>query len=190
MRVIAGEFGSRRLLAPPGQGTRPTSDKLRETLFNILGPRIVGARFADLYAGSGAVGIEALSRGAAFCWFAERAAPALKALRANLVSLGAMQGTHLEPRGVSALLRGLVQEKKAALDVVFLDPPYSAAAEYSTTLTQLAAHHAQLLAPGALVVAEHARKGVLPASFGALARNRLLEQGDSALSFYAVATEE
>src|SRR4051812_50211044 len=88
MRVIAGSFRSRSLQAPPGVATRPTSDRLRETLFNVLAPRIEGARFLDLYAGSGAVGIEAMSRGAAEVVFVERAAPALKVLKANLAGLG------------------------------------------------------------------------------------------------------
>ena len=84
MRVIAGTYRSRQLVAPKGTATRPTSDRLRETLFNILAARVPGCRFADLYAGTGAVGIEAISRGAAQVWFAEKAAPALAAIRANL----------------------------------------------------------------------------------------------------------
>ena len=84
MRVIAGEYRSRMWQAPRGAETRPTSDRLRETLFNVLGPRVEGSRFVDLYAGSGAVGIEAISRGAEFVWFAESARPAVAAIRANL----------------------------------------------------------------------------------------------------------
>ena len=186
MRVIAGEFRSRRLLAPPGQGTRPTSDKLRETLFNVLGSRIEGARFADLYAGSGAVGIEALSRGAAFCTFAERSPAALKALRANLAALGIENGFAVEARGTGALLQQGRRERREAFDLVFLDPPYTAEREYSATLQTLAGEHNELLNPGAVVVAEHTRKLLLPPGFGPLARTRLLEQGDAALSFYAV----
>lgn len=186
MRVIAGEFRSRRLLAPPGQGTRPTSDKLRETLFNVLGSRIEGARFADLYAGSGAVGIEALSRGAAFCCFAEHSPAALKALRANLAALGIENGFAVEARGTGALLQQARRERREAFDVVFLDPPYTAEREYGATLGTLAAEHRELLNAGAMVVAEHARKLLLPPRFGLLARTRLLEQGDAALSFYTV----
>src|ERR1700761_9286082 len=107
MRVIAGMYRSRPLAAPRGDKTRPTSDRLRERLFNILAPRIAGARFADLYAGTGAIGIEALSRGAAHVWFAEKAAPAVAALRANLSSLGIRSGYAIEPRGVSPLLQQL-----------------------------------------------------------------------------------
>ena len=101
MRVIAGTYRSRILQAPPGTATRPTSDRLRETLFNILSPRIPGCRFVDLYAGTGAVGIEALSRGAAFVWFAENHPAALKSLRANLQSLGLKQDFAVENRTVA-----------------------------------------------------------------------------------------
>ena len=104
MRVIAGEFRSRLLQAPKGTATRPTSDRLRETIFNILGPRVVGARFVDLYAGSGAVGIEAISRGAEFVLFAEREKPAVAAIRANLAALKIGGGYALEDRGVGKLL--------------------------------------------------------------------------------------
>lgn len=196
MRVIAGEFRSRRLAAPSGQATRPTSDRLRETLFNVLGPRLQGTRFADLYAGSGAVGIEALSRGAAFCFFAERSPAATKAIRANLAALGLPSRASLDERGVTPLLHRLVRDRTPALDIIFLDPPYTAEDEYLDTLQYLAEHGAELLASHALVIAEHARRDPLPASFGALQRTRLLEQGDAALSFYAIenttvdATEE
>jgi 16S rRNA (guanine966-N2)-methyltransferase len=185
MRVIAGQFRSRVLQTPRGLATRPTSDRLRETLFNVLAPRIAGSRFADLYAGSGAVGIEALSRGAAFCWFAESAPPAVAAIRANVAALQLHGGYAIEDRSVSRLLESLQKEARHA-DIVFLDPPYEAAAEYTATLDFLARHHHTILAPNALVIAEHARKQPLPASFGALTRTRLLEQGDAALSFYSV----
>src|SRR5438309_2956107 len=107
MRVIGGTYRSRVLVAPKGSATRPTSDRLRETLFNILAPRIEGARFADLYAGSGAVGIEALSRGAAHVYFAERAAPALAAIRSNLASLRLSQGFTIDPRSAPGFLDSL-----------------------------------------------------------------------------------
>ena len=186
MRVIGGEFGSRRLAAPRGDATRPTSDRLRETLFNVLGPRLTGARFADLYAGSGAVGIEALSRGAAFCCFVERAPAAIAAIRANLDSL------KLEPRRLLVESRSVARVLQNPLpsaqpfDLVFLDPPYEAAADYTATLQALAEHAGHLLAPDALVIAEHARRTPLPARFGTLTRRRLVEQGDAALSFYSV----
>src|ERR1700761_3250762 len=107
MRVIAGTYRSRQLAAPRGLQTRPTSDRLRETLFNILAPRLEGCRFVDLYAGTGAVGIEAISRGAERGWFAENAEPALASLRQNLSALKISGGFTLEDRGVGAMLQRL-----------------------------------------------------------------------------------
>ncbi|MEO6922934.1 MAG: 16S rRNA (guanine(966)-N(2))-methyltransferase RsmD [Bryocella sp.] len=185
MRVIAGTYRSRALQAPKGLATRPTSDRLRETLFNVLATRIVGAKFADLYAGSGAVGIEALSRRAEFCWFAEKEPKATAAIRANLAALKIAGGYALEDRGTQKLLQGLLT-KNLPLDIVFLDPPYEAEAEYTTTLRTFANNAATLLAPGAVVIAEHARKQPTAEAYGSLTRYRLLEQGDAVLSFYAI----
>src|ERR1700761_5744115 len=133
MRGIAGEFRSRQLQAPRGMTTRPTSDKLRETLFNVLGPRVAGAKFVDLYAGSGAVGIEAISREAEFVWFAEKAPAAVAAIRANLHALKVAGGYAIEDRGVAMLLSGLVKGARV-VDLVFLDPPYEAVDEYKRTM--------------------------------------------------------
>jgi 16S rRNA (guanine966-N2)-methyltransferase len=190
MRVIAGEFRSRLLQAPRGAATRPTSDRLRETLFNVLetgvlGPRVEGSRFVDLYAGSGAVGIEAISRGAEFVWFAEDARPAVAAIRKNLSTLKIAGGFALEDRGVGKLLQSLAAKERAA-EIVFLDPPYEDAEEYESTLKFLARNHAAVLADEAVVVAEHARKQPLEARYSVLERTRVLEQGDAALSFYCV----
>ena len=182
MRVIGGVYRSRTLQAPPGPATRPSSDRLRETLFNVLAPRIDGTRFLDLYAGSGAVGIEALSRGAAEAVFVERAAPALKALRANLARLGMKEGAQVVPGTVAAFLR---KESGPCFDVVFLDPPYDAAGEYASAFGLLGTTAASLLAHRALVIAEHFRKETLEDDYGSLRRTRLLQQGDAALSFYA-----
>jgi 16S rRNA G966 N2-methylase RsmD len=114
MRIIAGSLRSRTLQAPPGVATRPTSDRLRETLFNVLAPRIEGAAFLDLYAGSGAVGIEALSRGAAQVEFVERAPAALKVLRGNLERLGIRAGFVLHGAAVGTFLRrGLAASENA-----------------------------------------------------------------------------
>ncbi len=185
MRVIAGLYRSRPLVAPRGTGTRPTSDRLRETLFNILAPSLPGARFADLYAGTGAVGIEALSRGAAYVFFAESDRSALAALRQNLQTMNITTGYTLDDRGVAALFVRLLT-RPDPLDLVFLDPPYVSAAEYTATLSLLGSPRAEaLLAPSARVIAEHSSKAELPARFGRLHRTRLLLQGDAALSFYA-----
>ena len=187
MRIIAGSFRSRTLVAPPGLATRPTSDRLRETLFNVLAPRIVGASFLDLYAGSGAVGIEAISRGASTVTFVERAPAALKVLRANLAKLGLATGFRIHPGSVGTFLsRAADGPNRERYEVVFLDPPYDAAQEYAAALGLLGGASAGLLAPGAPVIAEHRRKERLEDSYGSLKRTRLLEQGDAALNFYAV----
>ncbi len=197
MRIIAGPYGSRRLEAPPGMNTRPSSDRLRETLFNVLAPRIRGAAFLDLYAGSGAVGLEALSRGAARVTFVERAPVALKALRRNLEQLGVESGFVMHAESVAAFLRSAAKASPKPIphevvfprhyNVVFIDPPYHAAQEYAATLGLLG-RAPGILAPGALVIAEHRRKQSLEDRYGSLKRVRLLEQGDAALSFYEAAS--
>lgn len=185
MRVIAGMLRRRTLEAPAGLATRPTSDRLRETLFNVLAPRIEGARFLDLYAGSGAVGIEAVSRGAASVVLVERAVPALKVLRSNLEKVGLRGGIRVEAVSVAAFLKKVRPESTAFLfDLVFLDPPYDAADEYELALGLLGEDAKGLLAENALVIAEHRRKEKLEDRYGCLGRNRMLEQGDAALSFY------
>ncbi len=186
MRIIAGWYRSRPLKAPPGLSTRPTSDRLRETLFNVLAPRIQGAAFLDLYAGSGAVGIEALSRGATHVNFVERAPAAVKILRGNLERLGIGSGFRIYPGSVGAFVRssGKANPKPERYEVVFMDPPYDEEREYSATLGLLGGSAAALLAPGALVIAEHARKQTLDDQYGSLKRMRQLKQGDAHLSFY------
>ena len=185
MRIIAGSHRSRTLQAPAGLSTRPTSDRLRETLFNVLAPRIAGAAFLDLYAGSGAVGIEAMSRGAARVEFVERAPAALAVLRGNLAKLGVTAGFRIHGGSVGTVLRRMKPDAGAAFDVVFLDPPYDAAAEYEIAMRMLGGSEGELLAPGAVVIAEHRKKERLEDRYGTLGRTRLLEQGDAGLSFYS-----
>jgi 16S rRNA (guanine966-N2)-methyltransferase len=195
MRIISGEFRSRKLEAPRGMTTRPTSDRLRETLFNVLGPRVDGAQVLDLYAGSGAVGIEALSRGAAGCTFVEEAPAALRAIRANLTALRITTGVQLEAKKVANALEGLTKlgrklgVDKTGADLIFLDPPYEAADEYNAALSTLGRNAAFLLREGALVIAEHTRKTPPDARYGALERYRILEHGEAALSFYQLRNE-
>jgi 16S rRNA (guanine(966)-N(2))-methyltransferase RsmD len=189
MRVIAGTYRSRQLSAPRGDKTRPTSDRLRETVFNILAPRIADSRFVDLYAGTGAVGIEALSRGASHVWFAENAIPALASLRKNLATLKIDPGFTLEERGVGAMLQQLGKLQQP-VDIVYLDPPYEAEDEYSGTLNFFGSVRGRaILAPNALVIAEHNSKAKLAARYGALEHTRLVKQGDAALSFFSLAGE-
>jgi 16S rRNA (guanine966-N2)-methyltransferase len=179
MRVISGTYRSRRLTAPRGVRTRPSSDRLRETLFNVLGSRVDGAVFGDLFAGSGAVGIEALSRGASMVYFVDHAGPAIAAIRANLAALKIESGFQVISSSVSAALRRL-----SPCSIVFLDPPYAAAEEYDSTLATLAQHADDLLTADGIVVAEHNRKMELDEAYGPLRRYRVLLQGDGGLSFY------
>lgn len=188
MRVIAGTYRSRPLNAPRGMETRPTSDRLRETVFNILAPRMEGCRFIDLYAGSGAVGIEALSRGAKHVWFVESAAPAVRAIRANLASLRIENGYSIETLKAGSAL-GRLSQSGVQADVVFLDPPYEAEKEYAQTLETLGGRAESILAPDALVIAEHRSKSPLAERYGALGRTRVVKQGDAALSFFAVRSD-
>jgi 16S rRNA (guanine(966)-N(2))-methyltransferase RsmD len=185
MRVIAGTYRSRILKSLKGLALRPTSDRLRETLFNVLAPNISGARFADLFAGTGAIGIEALSRGAAEVVFIENHAPATALIRKNLDSLGIRAGFTVLPVDALRGLEMLASKAKGAesgFDFIFLDPPYAAAADYQRVLRFLGA--ADLLAPGGMAIAEHRRKFDLPEKAAALRRFRVLKQGDAALSFY------
>lgn len=188
MRVIAGTYRSRILKSLKGLALRPTSDKLRETLFNVLGPSVAGSRFIDLFAGTGAIGIEALSRDAAEVVLVENHAPAAALIRKNLESLDIRSGATVLP--VDAL-RGLEKlasrpDRKSTLyDFVFLDPPYAAAKDYARVLEFLGS--ANLLADGGTVIVEHRRNFDLPEEAGALRRFRVLKQGDAALSFYRVA---
>ncbi len=191
MRVIAGTYRSRLLTSPPGGSTRPTSDRLRETLFNILAPRLPGCRFLDLYAGTGAVGLEALSRGATHAFFSENALPALKSLRANLAALQIPTSAYtLEDRGTTQLLQRLPKLLGTqTADLIYLDPPYDLDDAYTQTLGFLGSlANRALLSPDALVIAEHASKSKFPLreTYGTLTRTRVYKQGEATLSFYSV----
>jgi 16S rRNA (guanine(966)-N(2))-methyltransferase RsmD len=185
MRVIAGTYRSRILKSLKGQALRPTSDRLRETLFNVLGAGIQGSRFLDVFAGTGAVGIEALSRGAAHVSFIENHAPSAALIRKNLAALNVHTGvTVICVDAVRALetLEPKLKSGDAAYDYIFIDPPYAATADYSRVLRKIAS--SLLLASRGIVTVEHRKTFDLPESFGTLKRLRLLRQGDAALSFY------
>jgi 16S rRNA (guanine966-N2)-methyltransferase len=184
MRVIAGKFRSRHLRRLRGREIRPTSDRLRETLFNVLtagnAAALEGSVWLDLFAGTGAVGIEALSRGAARVYFVEFSKPAARLIAENL-----------EPFGVSGKFEILRQEVRSALakfelrgvrpEFIFLDPPYAMRQAYSETLAAVANSR---LGEKALIIAEHEKKFDPGERFGGFERVRRLEQGDAALSFY------
>jgi len=173
VRVIGGEFRSRVIKSVPGLHVRPTPDRLREALFNILAPRISGVVFADLYAGTGAVGIEALSRGASRAIFAETNRAAIGVLCENLKSLGLERRAELRQGRATALIG------KITADILFLDPPYDLHSEYETSLTKLGE-----IPPG-LVVVQHDVRLKLAQTYGELRQTRVLRQGDNCLSFYA-----
>lgn len=184
MRVIAGKFRSRTLRSLKGQALRPTSDRLRETLFNILGAAVSGSTFVDLYAGTGAVGIEALSRGARHVIFAEQHAPAVALIRRNLESLGIGAEAEVLSMSVARAIERL-EARNVHAQYIFLDPPYAADTEYDSTLEILG--ESPIVAPEARVVVEHLRKRELPDRVGELEMARVVEQGDAALSFYRLA---
>ena len=177
MRVIAGKFRSRRLKSLPGLVVRPTPDRLRESLFSILAPRIEGAVFLDAYAGSGAVGIEAISRGAKHVFFIERNAQALAILRENLSGLAIKDDATVVRGSAAVLLRNY------RADIAFIDPPYDRPDEYGQSL-------AALSSGCGLAVAQHSSRMVLEDVYGMLVKQRVLKQGDNSLTFYGPASSK
>ena len=171
MRVIAGEFRSRKLKTLPGLETRPTPDRLRETLFNILAPRIEGSVFLDAYAGTGAVGIEALSRGAKRAIFVDKSRAAVEVIRENLTTLG------LTDRAEVYCGKALHVIERMQADIVFLDPPYELANEYEAALSAVPS-------ADSMVIAQHSVRTALNPSYGSLSKVRSVRQGDNLLSFY------
>jgi 16S rRNA (guanine966-N2)-methyltransferase len=199
MRIIAGRFRGRRLKAPPGHRVRPTSDSLRETLFNVLGASVEGARVLDAFAGTGALGLEALSRGAREATFVERDPAALRVLQENIDACG-VEDACVIIRGdfPIALRRRRAREdvrsrrerstgtppapddRRHAFDLILLDPPYEI-----RDVLDIVASAAPLVAPHGSVVLEHSRRRPSPEEAGPLRRTRVLTAGDSALSWYA-----
>ncbi len=173
MRVIGGEFRSRKLMTLPDLEVRPTPDRLRETLFNILAPVIRGAIFVDAYAGCGSVGIEALSRGAGRAIFLEKSAEAVEVIKANVEAL--------KIRSRCAVWRGLAHKKlkDQVGDIVFLDPPYPLELEYGLAMGVLAKEPPRIWA-----IAQHSKRFQIPEQYGDLERVRQVRQGENVLSFY------
>jgi 16S rRNA (guanine(966)-N(2))-methyltransferase RsmD len=184
MRVIAGKYRSRLLQGPGALRLRPTSDRLRETLFNVLGPSLEDSLFVDLFAGTGAVGIEAISRGARETIFVESNAKAARLIRENLKSLDILTTAELiEAPAIRGLEKMATRHRLA--DFIFLDPPYEKTAEYEQVLAFLDASH--LIASHGIVIVEHYRKTELPEFLTRLECTRQIEQGDAILSFYTLA---
>jgi len=181
MRVIAGKYRSRPLRSLHGLDLRPTSDRLRETLFNVLAPMVEDSVWLDLYAGTGAVGIEALSRGAQMVYFVESSRKAAALIRENLRSLSIESSFQLLEREVDLALRTF-DSQAVSCDVCFLDPPYRMQHEYAKTLNFLS--DSPLLKPSSIVTAEHEKHFDPGEKVGRLERYRELKQGDAVLSFY------
>ena len=159
---------------------RPTSDRLRETLFNVIAPRIQDARFLDLCAGSGAVGIEALSRGASHATFVDRSRRSCALIESNIELCRIMEEQQVIY--CSEAHEFLRQTRSGPWDIIFFDPPYKD--DYLKTLDFIGSNTSKLLAGDGLLIAEHHHKNDLPESLGNLNRIRVLKQGDSALTFY------
>ena len=177
MRVIAGRFKGRRLKTPTWPGLRPTSDKLRETLFNILAPRIEGARVLDGYAGTGAIGIEALSRGAAHVTFVEKNRRAIALIEANLAACGVEGRYTIQCADVAAALD--TAPASDAFDLILLDPPYD-----TDNVSPALEAAARRVAAGGLVVLERATRRE-PGAPATLRRTRDVTSGDSTLTLFA-----
>jgi 16S rRNA (guanine(966)-N(2))-methyltransferase RsmD len=179
MRIVAGKYKGRLLRTLRGQDVRPTSDRLRETLFNVLAPRITGTRFLDLCAGSGAVGIEALSRGSTHVTLVERSRSACSVIRENLESLGIGSEADVLCREAVAALRRLANHD-SQFDIIFFDPPY-ASGMYDTVLNLVATE--RLLGEHGLVVVEHRVKTPPPPEVSGIEVYRQIKQGESGLTF-------
>ena len=177
MRVIAGTYKGRRLKAPDWSGLRPTSDRLKETLFNVLGPRVAGARVLDGFAGAGALGIEALSRGARAVTFVDQDLRATALIDENLRHCGIPGGYAIIRDSLVGALRRLPADQR--FDLMLLDPPYG-----MDGLPEVLASAAGWLSPAAILVLEHARRREVPAQEATIVRYRTVTAGDSALAFY------
>jgi 16S rRNA (guanine966-N2)-methyltransferase len=180
MRIVAGELRGRRLRAPSGLATRPTSDRLREALFNILGAEVAGSRFLDLFAGSGAIGLEAVSRGADTVVAVEQSRRALAVLGDNVERCGVRGRLRVIPKEVATALKTLAEEG-AAFDIVFVDPPYEAD-QYARVMPLL--ESLDLVAPDGLVVVERDARRRIAGEFGALRAYREVTHGGSTLMFF------
>jgi 16S rRNA (guanine966-N2)-methyltransferase len=178
-RVIAGTARSIRLDAP-GPGTRPLADRVKQTLFAILEPDLPGSAFLDLFAGSGAAGIEALSRGAVHATFVEQDAKAIAVIRGNLERAGFADPSHATVVRADALAWLRQHRDAARYDIVLVDPPYDETATLIAALETLPAH----IRPGARVVAKHFWRTAPPATVGLLASERVRRFGETALTFY------
>ena len=182
----AGKYRGRNLKSPPSLEVRPTSDRLRETLFNVIAPRIADTRFLDLCAGSGAVGVEAISRGASHVTFVDSSREMCALTKSNLAlcRIERSESEVIQAEALDYLRRFVAKQPDSGKpwDIVFFDPPY--ATDYSPVLDIFGAQAPSLLTENGLLIVEHHHKNELKAETGRIIRSRILKQGDSALSFY------
>ena len=183
MRVIAGQYRSRPLRSLPGLDLRPTSDRLRETLFNVLASSstLEASVWLDLFAGTGAVGIEAISRGAKHVYFVESERKHARLIRENLQSLKINDGFDVYESDVASALRSLAASG-VTCDFCYVDPPYQMRGAYERTLEFLGG--SQIVGTSTIVIAEHEKKYDPGDEYQKLTRYRMIVQGDAALSFY------
>ena len=181
MRIISGHLKGRRLKAAPPEGIRPTSDKLKETVFNILGASVAGSTFLDGCAGAGGIGIEALSRGASLVVFAEHSKRACRVIRENLQSLRIAEGYKILEMDLRKAI-GVCAGEGLRFDIAFIDPPWDREDIYESAFQAMS--ELAILAPGGLLIMEHSKRREMPESRGSLRRVRSLVQGDGALAFY------
>lgn len=180
MRIISGEYGGRVIKSPPDSRTRPTSDRLRETLFNVIAPSIEEARFLDLCSGTGAIGIEAVSRGASHVTFVDKSLRACALIEENLDLLGILEERTEVLSHSAENFTG--RKHESGWDIVFFDPPYDS--DYGIVLFEFGTPDSNLLNNGGMLIAEHYTKRPLPDLIGELRRWRILKQGETSLSFY------
>jgi 16S rRNA (guanine(966)-N(2))-methyltransferase RsmD len=183
MRVIAGTWKGRQLKSPSWEGLRPTSDKLRETLFNVIAARVAGARVLDGFAGTGALGIEALSRGARSATFVERDRRAQALIAENLARCGIVERHVIIREGLTTAIETLRSGPAfEPFDIVLLDPPYALTG--ADALEANLSSAGGVVAPDGMLVLEHARRAPAPRTAGPLILSRTVVSGDSALSFF------
>ena len=178
MRVIAGEFRSRVLKSLPGTDVRPTSDKMRQTLFNILSDTVEGMVFVDAYAGTGAVGIEAISRGARQVIFIEKDRQTAGLIKSNLAMLKAETRARVIHGPAGIYLGGM------GADIVFIDPPYPLTAEYEAAMDAVSRRKIPL------VIVQHSSRYELKEEYGPLHRTRIVKQGENSLTFFRLSAAE
>lgn len=186
MRVIAGTAKGRRLKTVKGMTTRPTADRVKESLFNIIKEKLEDNSFLDLYAGTGNIGIEALSRGVVRVVFVERDKQAIKILRENLQLTNFQQNVEIYQQDVMTALE-ILGKKKRSFDLIFLDPPYYEGLE-EKTLASICSN--KVLTSQGLVIIEHSRKNTLPSTVASLQLIRTENYGDTAISFYRIREDE